>query len=148
MCLADPPENLLLHPRHPEPERADRLHHLLVRVSAGQVVVEVPQRSDPPPADVAEPVHGAEVLRGATCLGQPDVDQSVAVAIRQGIGQQARQALERLAAEPGKFIRRLPQRHGERSNLDAGRHETRAVPEDRFLPGRYAISPGNPHTCY
>lgn len=71
----------------------------------------------------AQPVDRIELLEDAPCLGQPDVDQRVAIAVGQRIGQEPGKPCEGFAPERREDVRRLPHRHRDRRNLDARRGE-------------------------
>ena len=77
------------------------------------------QSAHAPLAGVAEPLHGIEALRRPALPGQPGVDQIVAEAIRQGIGEEPRQATKGAAWQFREAVDALFQRHHEGRQLDA-----------------------------
>ncbi|MNV25195.1 hypothetical protein D3C71_1162840 [compost metagenome] len=80
-------------------------------------------------AHVGQAVQRRHMVLGNAALGHPGIDQRIAEAVGQRIGQQGRQALVGGDRQVGEYKRRigLAQRHLQRRELDTAAHETRLV---------------------
>ena len=78
-------------------------------------------------SDIAKPFDGIEALGCSALGGQPRIDQGIAEAIGQGIGQHSGQAVEGFVGELGVCIDALIERHHQRRDLDTAAGKFRRV---------------------